>query len=250
MRIQGWLLHHLGTFIHGNHWFELIDTGKDICAYSLINKKAFDTVPHRPLFEKLVALNLNRHMIQWIADYLTLRTQQAVVEGETSKSADVLSGVHQGSVLGPLLFLVYIDEVGIISLFPESEQVMFADDLLLYRPISTKGIPVVQDDITNIEDWSIANYLTLKKSKCKYMIISRKRAPLLPEFTLMLNGQVLEQVDIYKYLGILLSKDLSWSPHIDAVCTKARKILGLLYSPGDFTSSVTLMYSDSYTYHL
>ena len=61
------------------------------------------------------------------------------------------------------------------------------------------------------------------------MIVSRKRAPLLPEFTLMLNGQALEQVDVYKYLGVLLSRDLSWSPHVDAVCAKARKILGLLY---------------------
>ena len=62
------------------------------------------------------------------------------------------------------------------------------------------------------------------------MIVSRKRAPfILPEFTLMLNGQALEQVDVYKYLGVLLSRDLSGSPHVDVVCAKARKILGLLY---------------------
>ena len=137
----------------------------------------------------------------------------------------------QGSVLDPLRFLVFTDGVGTISLSPESERVIFADDLLLYRPISRpREFLFVQDDITNIEEWSIANYLTLNPSKCKYMIVSRKSgAPLLPEFMLMLNGQVLDQVDMYKYLGILLSKDLSWSPHIDAVCTKARKILGLLY---------------------
>ena len=64
-------------------------------------------MPHRPLLEKLVALDLNRHVIQWIADYLTSRTQQVVVEGEISKVANVLSGVPQGSVLGPLLFLIY-----------------------------------------------------------------------------------------------------------------------------------------------
>ena len=111
-----------------------------------------------------------------------------------------------------------------------STPLIFADDLLLYRPISRpREFLYVQDDITNFEDWSIANYLTLNPSKCKYMIVSRKRAPLLREFTLMLNGQILEQVDVYIYLGILLSKDLSWLPHIDAVCTKARKILGLLY---------------------
>ena len=174
--------------------------------------------------------SISRVRDKWIADYLTLRTQQVVIEGETSKLVDVLSGVPQGSVLGPLLFLIYIDGVGTISLSPESERVIFADDLLLYRHISTpREFLFVQDDITNIEDWSTANYLTLNPCKCKYMIVSRKRAPLLPEFTLMLSGQVLDQVDMYKYLGILLNKDLSWSPHIDAICTKVRKIHGVLY---------------------
>ena len=123
----------------------------------------------------------------------------------------------------------YIDGVGTIPMSPESERVMFADDLLLYRPISNPSeFVIVQDDITNIEDWSIANFLALNPSKCKYMVLSRKRAPLLPETTLKLNNQELDLVDIYKNLGILISKDLSWSPHTDTICAKARKILGLL----------------------
>ena len=88
-------------------------------------------MPHCPLLQKLISLNLNGFLIQWIAEYLTSRTQQVVVEGESSMVKDVLSGVHQGSVLGPLLFLIYIDEVGTIPLTPESVRVMFADDLLL-----------------------------------------------------------------------------------------------------------------------
>ena len=76
------------------HWFELLDAGKDIYAVFFDYRKAFDTVPHRPLLKKLVALNLKGHVIHWIADYLTSRTQQVVVEGETSKVADVLSGVE------------------------------------------------------------------------------------------------------------------------------------------------------------
>ena len=98
-----------------------------------------------------------------------------MVEGETSEVADVLSGVPQGSVLGPLLFLIYIDGVGTISLSPESERVMYADDLLLYKPISSpRDFLFVQNDIANIEGWSIANFLSLNPSKCKYMILSRK----------------------------------------------------------------------------
>ena len=100
--------------------------------YFLIIARSFDTVPHRPLLKKLTSIAQCNFLIQWIADYLTLRTQQVVVEGESSKVVKVLSGVPQGSVLGPLLFLIYIDEVGTI---PMSKRVMFADDLL-YKPIA------------------------------------------------------------------------------------------------------------------
>ena len=213
------------------HWLEILDAGMDICAVFFDYRKAFDSVPHQPLIEKLVAPGLNRHVVQWIADYLTSRTLQVVVEGEISKVADVLSGAPQGSVLG-LLFLIYIDGAGTISLSPGSQRVMFADDLLLYRPISRPSeFLFVQEGIINIENWSTDNHLTLNPKKCKYMSVSRKRSPLLPEFTLMLNGEAFdhEQVDVYKYLGVLLCRDLSWSPHVDAVCAKSRKILGLLY---------------------
>ena len=88
------------------HWLEILDTGMDICAVFFDYRKAFDSMPHRPLLEKLIALDMNRHVIQWIADYLTSRIQQVVVEGEISKVANVLSGVPQGSVLGPLLLFI------------------------------------------------------------------------------------------------------------------------------------------------
>ena len=88
-------------------WFELLDAGKKhLCGIFFEYWKAFDTVLHRPLMEKLVAHNLNRYVIQWNADYLTLRTQQVMVEGETSKVARILPGIPQGSVLGHSLFLL------------------------------------------------------------------------------------------------------------------------------------------------
>ena len=213
-----------------NHWLELREAGKDICAVFFDYRKAFDTVPHRPLLEKLTSLNVNNFLIQWIADYLTSRTQQVVVEGETSEVVKVLSGVPQGSVLGPLLFLIYIDEVGSIQMSVETERVMFADDLLLYKPIAKSSDYIdVQTDVNCIKEWSTANHLTLNPSKCKYMIISWKPLPTSPEFALTLDGHILSPVDTYKYLDVVLSKDLSWSPHIDLKCSKARKILGLLY---------------------
>ena len=83
--------------------------------------------------------------------------------------------------------------------------------------------------IRHIEQWSTENYFNFNSSKCKYMVVSRKRAPLVPDVPLPLFGSALERVDSYKYLGVLLSGDLSWSLQVESVCQKAQRILGLLY---------------------
>ena len=83
-----------------------------------------------------------------------------------------------------------------------------------------------QHSITSIEQWSSSNYLQLK---CKYMTISRKKKPITPQRALTLNNDILEQVESYKYLGLLFTADLSWSPHISSICLKAQRILGLIY---------------------
>ncbi len=83
-------------------------------------RKAFDSVPHHPLLNKLKTLDVSGHVLRWVADYLTSRSRCVVVEGDQSGTAEVLSGVPQGSVLGPLLFLIYIDEISSVSLSPES----------------------------------------------------------------------------------------------------------------------------------
>ena len=107
--------------------------------------------------------------------------------------------------------------------------VLYADDLLLFRTISgNEDFLHLQHDISLIENWVKCNHLTLNSTKCKYMVISRKRNPSSPQ-TLTLGGSDLERVECFKYLGLLLSANLSFSEHIQSMCMKARKILGLLY---------------------
>ena len=149
-------------------------------------RKAFNSVPHRPLLNK--SLDVSCHVLRWVADYLTSRSQCVVVEGDRSDVTQVLSGVPQGSVLGPLLFLIYIDEISSISLSPESSRVIYADDVCVYRPRSScRDFRYMQNDIEAVEEWSIENFLNLNPSKCKYMLISRKRTPSMPEGSLLLG---------------------------------------------------------------
>ena len=192
-------------------------------------RKAFDSVPHRALIEKLENLQVNHLLVKWIHSYLSAREQQVIVNGSTSDTLPILSGVPQGSVLGPLLFLSYIDGITSITISPESQLTLYADDMLLYRPISNSAdYAHMQQDISRISEWVEANYLQFNTQKCKFMRVTRKRPGICPP-TLYLCCQPLQEVDSYKYLGILLSSDLSWAQHIQSICGKAKKLAGLIY---------------------
>ena len=111
-------------------------------------KKAFDSVPHRALLDKLKSLQLNDHILKWVCDYLKDRKQRVVVNGEISETLPIISGVPQGSVIGPLLFLIYIDDVLRVPLSEGSRLTVYADDMLLYKPISCQeDLAALQNDI-------------------------------------------------------------------------------------------------------
>ena len=212
-----------------HNWFQFMDTGKEVGAVFFDLQKAFDSVPHHALLDKLRDLQLSEFILKWICDYLTQRKQRVVVNGQTSETLPVLSGVPQGSVIGPLLFLIYIDGMMSVPLSQGSQLTVYADDILLYRPITCQGdFIALQEDINILDAWIEANYLQFNISKCKYMVVSRKRAGISPA-SLTLQGNHLERVECFKYLGLLLTPDLSWSTHVDSICSKARKLLGLLY---------------------
>ena len=156
---------------------------------------------------------------------LPCNASSVVVNGTSSHSIPVISGVTQGSVLGPLLLLIYIDSISTLQLSEESNLSLYADDMLLYKTISLAADYVeLQQDINQIYGWSATNSMTFNSSKCKCMLVSRKRNADCPPMNL--NNHQLEQVQCYKYLGLLLSTDLRWSHHIETICTKARKTFG------------------------
>ena len=156
----------------------------------------------------------------------------------------MLSGVPQGSILGPLLFLIYIDKAA--NCVSSSSIAMYADDIALYRSISSQSdYSKLQDDVNSLCYWISHNHLKLNVQKCCYMTFSRKHSPTLPNSTLTIDDNFsLSRVDVFKYLGVNFSSDFSWTKHITSTCNKSRKLIGMLhrsfykYSKPDSTSKL------------
>ena len=134
-----------------HEWHQTLYSGSEVCSIFFNLQKAFDSVPHRSLIAKLSLLNISDFLLKWIIDYLTDRGQYVGVEGATSPPLPVLCGVPQGSVLGPLLFKIYID--GHNNVPSNCSMHLYADDRLPYRPIpSPTDYQAVQADIDALSD--------------------------------------------------------------------------------------------------
>ena len=142
-------------------------------------------------------------------------------------TVNVTSGVPQGSVLGPLLFLI---SVGLAELpMHGGSLLMFADNALLYKVVkSITNFQDLQSDVNSFVQWTADHDLKLNVKKCKLLLLLRRRVPVCTH-TIMINDQPLEKVQSYKYLGVHISSDLSWSNHVSNICSRAKKQMGMLY---------------------
>lgn len=189
--------------------------------------KAFDVVPHTRLLNKLKFYGLSVGVCRWIEEFLRDRTQRVVVDGVSSQEEKVDSGVPQGTVLGPLLFLLFINDIG-INLNAGTSIRLFADDCLIYRPIrSPQDQVLLQQDLSSLQAWSTTWGMRFNPSKCN---ILRTRAGLRGtlNYFYTLHSQILAEVDTVKYLGVWISNDLSWTPHVDYASKKGNQKLGFL----------------------
>ena len=204
--------------------FDTIEKGNQADVIIMDFAKAFDRVNHSLLIHKLHHYGVRGEVNTWIKAFLTDRQQSVVVNGAASSKVSVKSGVPQGSVLGPALFLAYINDL------PEqlsSRTKLFADDTAVYRLTATaRDHNLLQEDLQKLENWEQQWDMAFHPGKCTTLPVTKKRNPAKSEYTL--HGHTLETVQEAKYLGITITKDLSWDKHISNVCAKANKTLGFL----------------------
>ena len=186
--------------------------GKETLAVFIDLKKAFDTLDHSILLRKCDRYGIVGKAGIWLTEYLRERKQSTLANGIKSKSESIVCGVPQGSVLGPLLFLLYVNELDKVC--KHCKVLLYADDTVLYvsgndqKDLAAK----MQEDLDRYYDWCYTNRLTINSKKTKYMCFTSKVNWF--NCRLSINGEKIYQVDNYKYLGVILDQALSYEKFV------------------------------------
>ena len=187
-----------------NYSISVLESGEQLNVIYTDIRKAFDMLNHSILLKKLYGIGVHSFMLSWIATYLRNRNQYVKISGWESLTFAVHSGVPQGSHLGPLLFILFINEV--VKCFNFSKRLLFADDLKLYKSIkNVRDASDLQRDLDALSSWCQRNRLYLSIEKCKCMSFYRKRSPV--EFGYMIDSNTLKRVTNIRDLGILFKQN-------------------------------------------
>ena len=236
-------------------WTTILNKGQGQVDVILLDfSKAFDTVPHQRLLQKLRKYGIRNHTLNGISSFLTNRTHHVVVNGSTSNIESVLSGVLQGTVLGPLLFLIYIND---IEQHLTSKIRLFADDSAIHRNINCPNdAKLLQNDIFRLQEWAATWQMKFNIKKCKILRITRRTKNAIKfqytmssprsHSTITVPPEIqraaadilitdpptaaythLEDIQSDKYLGVVLDNRLSFNKHTDEISKKATNLLNL-----------------------
>ena len=211
-------------FLHTYHSFlEAVEIGKEVRVAFCDFSKAFDRVCHRGLLHKLAVMGLSEGLFRWFKNYLSHRRQLVVLNGVESNWSDVLAGVPQGSLLGPLLFLIYINNI--VNTIRSSIR-LFADDTTIYIIIDNPQTAAFILN-TDLNGWSHDWLVDFNPTKTSTLLISRRQHPVFHS-SLEINNIVLNETTSHKHLGLTIFNTCSWIEHINSVAETAWSRLNLM----------------------
>ena len=194
--------------------------------------KAFDKVPHRRLTHKIEKYGIKGNVLGWISSFLNNRIQRVVMNNDKSQIGNVTSGIPQGSVLGPILFVIYINDIA-DNISKGSYIHLFADDTKIHREIkSVDDVKILNKDVNELVKWSKKWLLHFHPDKCVFMNIGKPI--LLDERNYNMEGKVLNKSPCEKDLGVHIDENLKFEKHINAAVNKANRIVGLTRKTFDY----------------
>jgi hypothetical protein len=190
-------------------------------------KKAFDTIDHNILLQKLERYGIRGVANKWIYSYLQDRLQYVTVNNINSSKQTVRCGVPQGSVLGPSLFILYVNDMCKASNILKA--ILFADDTNLFLSgYNIKNLcDLVTNELSNLNQWFTVNKLSLNVNKTNFMVFSKKNTA--EDYTVSINNTNIERVYVTKFLGVNIDAQLNWADHINMVKSKIAKNLSIMY---------------------
>ena len=231
---------------------EALDQGERVVGVFLDFSKAFDTVDYNILFEKMEKYGISGVELKWCEDYLSNRLQYVTYNNHKSSYEKINCGVPQGSIFGPILFLLYINDLKNVSEFCFS--VLFADDTNMF--ITGKDMNVLcnqlNEDLINVQEWLQCNKLSLNVLKTHYMVFTH-RNKLINDIDVKIHDVHIPRVYATNFLGVQIDAQLTWKTHIEYTCKKLSKYVGILCKARKKlykSTLISLYYSFSYPYFI
>ena len=228
-----------------NQSFQALNNGNAILGLFLDFSKAFDTINHPILLRKLEHLNFSTDAIDIFNSYLTDRNQRVEIDGIVSDYRTITCGVPQGSILGPTLFLLYINDLA--NTAPTFKTILFADDTNLFyesRDIN-RNVNELNSDLNKIGNWCMQNKLTINIEKTNLIVIKNHQNRFKLTENICIHDKNIVEISRIKFLGVTIDPSLNWSSHIDNLRSQMYRSLGLIYHASSFlpTDILILLYN-------
>ena len=221
-----------------DHCYSSLDRRRHLIAIFIDLSKAFDTLDHDILISKLEHIGIRGAVLGWIESYLSDRSQFVTVNGCSSSPKPITTGVPQGSVLGPLLFLIYINDMSHCA--ENLDFVHFADDTTVFSVGSDveRLVNEASREFVRVDDWLAVNKLSLNLSKTNYMIVSHSN---IPQNLFTIRGISLPRVNSAKFLGVTIDDKLTFAEHINALSARVSRSVGVIFRLSHYVPQSTLL---------